>query len=180
MTKLIILDRDGVINHDSDHFIKSELEWQPIPGSLEAIVLLNQANYKVHIASNQSGIARGLLDLLTLKAIHNKMESELKTLGGYLDGIHFCPHGPSHDCDCRKPKPGLIHSILNLYPDICPSTVYFVGDTERDLEAALNAQCKPILVLTGKDRKTQQNLPLNLQTIPFFPDLNHFVVALLK
>ncbi len=106
--KLIILDRDGVINHDSDQFIKSPEEWKPIPGSLEAIARLNQAGYRVVVATNQSGIGRGLFDMDTLNAIHDKMHKALAQVGGRIDAIFFCPHTNADNCDCRKPKPGML------------------------------------------------------------------------
>ncbi|MCF7696547.1 D-glycero-beta-D-manno-heptose 1,7-bisphosphate 7-phosphatase [Mycetohabitans rhizoxinica] len=151
--KLVILDRDGVVNHDSDAFIKSPDEWIPIPGSLEAIARLNQAGYRVVIASNQSGIGRGLFDMATLNEIHEKMHRNLAALGGRVDAIFFCPHTPTDHCDCRKPKPGLLAQIIRRF-EIDAASTPVVGDSLRDLQAgaALGFSCH--LVLTGKGQQT--------------------------
>ncbi|WP_289285263.1 D-glycero-beta-D-manno-heptose 1,7-bisphosphate 7-phosphatase, partial [Methylophaga sp. UBA1918] len=150
---LIILDRDGVINHDSDDFIKNPAEWEPIDGSLEAIARLNYAGYRVVVITNQSGIARGLFDVETLNRIHSKMRRMLAQVGGKIEAIMFCPHGPEDDCQCRKPKNGsfvdLAHRLrVNL--DNVPA----VGDSLRDIQAAMLSQARPILVRTGKGEKT--------------------------
>ncbi|MBS1169220.1 MAG: putative histidinol-phosphate phosphatase [Burkholderiaceae bacterium] len=152
-TKLIILDRDGVINFDQESFIKSPAEWVPIPGSLEAIARLNQADYRVVVATNQSGIARGLYDLTTLNAIHQKMHAAALAVGAEIDAIFFCPHGASDDCDCRKPKSGMLEAIARRY-DIKLKGVPSIGDSLRDLQAAFLAGCTPYLVLTGKGKGT--------------------------
>jgi D-glycero-D-manno-heptose 1,7-bisphosphate phosphatase len=150
---LIILDRDGVINYDSDEFIKSPDEWIPIPGSLEAIAHLNRAGYQVVVASNQSGLARGLFDLSTLDQIHKKMRDELAQVGGVIEAILFCPHGPDENCLCRKPKPGLLEEIAKrFHSDL--AGVPAVGDSERDIEAAQTVGAWPILVRTGKGSQT--------------------------
>jgi D-glycero-D-manno-heptose 1,7-bisphosphate phosphatase len=152
--KLIILDRDGVINFDSDAYIKSPDEWKPIPGSLEAIARLNQAGYHVVVATNQSGIGRGLFEMATLNAIHEKMHRALAGVGGRIDAVFFCPHAQDADCRCRKPKPGLFEEIasrLNVSMQGVPS----VGDALRDLQATAAVGGRPILVLTGKGGKTQ-------------------------
>ena len=169
---LIILDRDGVINQDSDDFIKSPNEWQPITGSLDAIARLNQAQYRVVIASNQSGIARGLFSIETLNQIHDKMHLMLADLGGKIDAIFFCPHGPDEQCVCRKPKPGLFEEIaLRFNHDL--NKVYTIGDSLRDLQAAYAAGSLPILVKTGKGQQTQQVLKTysELANTPVYPDL---------
>ncbi len=153
----IILDRDGVINQDSDTYIKSADEWIEIPGSLEAIARLNRAGYQVLVATNQSGLARGLFDLETLSAIHHKMESALMQHGGELSGIYFCPHGPDDHCSCRKPKPGLLLQI-SADKGIDLGQTIMVGDSLRDLQAAQAAGSKPVLVLTGKGSKTAAEL----------------------
>ena len=150
---LVILDRDGVINFDSDRYIKTPDEWRPIPGSLEAIARLNQAGYRVVVATNQSGIARGLFDLATLNAIHHKMIDALAQQGAMLDAIFFCPHANEARCNCRKPATGLFDEIRQRY-NIPLSRVPAVGDSLRDLVAAANAGAVPMLVLTGKGRKT--------------------------
>ncbi len=151
--KLIILDRDGVVNFDSDQFIKSPDEWKPIPGSLEAIARLNQAGYRVVLATNQSGIGRGLFDMATLNAIHDKMHKALAQVGGRIDALFFCPHAADSKCDCRKPKPGMFEEIskrFNMELDGVPA----IGDSLRDLQAAVALGAQPILVRTGKGEKT--------------------------
>lgn len=151
--KLIILDRDGVINEDSDAFIKSPDEWIPIPGSLEAIGKLSQAGWRVVIASNQSGVARGLFSMESLGAIHTRMRQAAAEAGGRIDAIFFCPHGPQDGCACRKPLPGMLHDIARRL-DIHLTGIPMVGDSLRDLQAAAAAGCTPWLVLTGKGRAT--------------------------
>lgn len=152
--KLIILDRDGVINHDSDEYIKSVDEWQPLPGSMEAIARLNRGGFRVVIATNQSGIARGLFDLETLSAMHKKMHNLASQAGAHIDGIFFCPHGPEDKCQCRKPKDGLFKEIqqrTGISLAGCPT----VGDSLRDLQAGASMGCMPLLVRTGKGSKTE-------------------------
>ncbi len=151
--KLVILDRDGVVNHDSDAYIKSPEEWQPVPGSLEAIARLSKSGYRVAVATNQAGVARGLFDLGTLGAIHAKMQQAVAAAGGRIDAIFFCPHGPDDGCRCRKPKPGMLNEIVDRF-HVHPADVAFVGDTLRDLEAAIAAGCRPVLVRTGKGEQT--------------------------
>ncbi|OGB20720.1 MAG: D-glycero-beta-D-manno-heptose-1,7-bisphosphate 7-phosphatase [Burkholderiales bacterium RIFCSPLOWO2_02_FULL_57_36] len=151
--KLIILDRDGVINHDSDAFIKSPQEWIPIPGSLEAIARLNQAGYRVVVTTNQSGIARGLFDIVTLNAIHQKLHESAKQVGATIDAIFFCPHATDDNCDCRKPKPGMLHTIAKRF-NVSLKGVPNIGDSLRDLQAGFVTGCRPYLVLTGKGKKT--------------------------
>lgn len=152
--KLIILDRDGVINQDSDAFIKSPQEWIPIPGSLEAIARLNQAGYRVVVATNQSGIARGLLNVFTLNAIHQKLHAAAQSVGADIDAIFFCPHATDDNCDCRKPKPGMLHTIAKRF-DMSLKGVPAVGDSLRDLQSGFAVGCVPYLVLTGKGEKTR-------------------------
>jgi D-glycero-D-manno-heptose 1,7-bisphosphate phosphatase len=151
--KLAILDRDGVINQDSSAFIKSPDEWLPIPGSLDAIARLSRANWRVVIASNQSGIARGLFSVNDLNAIHAKMRRELAAAGGLIDAIFVCPHGPDDGCTCRKPLKGMFLDIARRY-DVGLKNVPAIGDSLRDLQAASAAGCSPWLVLTGNGRKT--------------------------
>lgn len=151
--KLIILDRDGVINHDSDAYIKSPEEWLPIPGSPEAIGRFSQAGWRVVVATNQSGIARGLFTMETLGAIHARMRQVVAEAGGRIDAIFCCPHGPEDGCACRKPLPGMLHDIAQRL-DVRLDGVPLVGDSLRDLHAAAAAHCAPWLVLTGKGRKT--------------------------
>ena len=151
--KLVILDRDGVINIDSDRFIKSPDEWRPIPGALEAIARLNGAGIHVAIATNQSGIERGLLDMNALNAIHAKMLRAAQRVGAHIDAIYYCPHSGDTDCRCRKPLPGMFIDIgrrLNVPLEGVPC----IGDGLRDLQAAAAAGGKPVLVLTGKGAAT--------------------------
>jgi len=147
--KLIILDRDGTINEDRDDFVKSPDEWVPIAGSLEAIARLNHAGWHTVVATNQSGIARGLFDLATMNAIHAKMNRALAAVGGRIDAVFFCPHGPDDGCSCRKPRPGMLQTIGERY-GVAMHETYAVGDSLRDLEAAVAAGCAPHLVRTGK------------------------------
>ena len=167
--KLVILDRDGVINHDSDQYIKSPDEWKPIPGSLAAIARLNQAGYRVVVASNQSGIGRGLFETDTLMAIHDKMLKALAQAGGRIDAIFFCPHTNADNCDCRKPKPGMFREIAARFnADL--AGVPAIGDSLRDLQVAATVGAQPMLVLTGKGRKTVDDPALPPDTL-VFPDL---------
>jgi D-glycero-D-manno-heptose 1,7-bisphosphate phosphatase len=175
--KLIILDRDGVINYDSDQFIKSPDEWRPIPGSLEAIARLNQAGYRVAVATNQSGIGRGLFDMPTLNAIHDKMHKSLALVGGRIDAIFFCPHTSESNCACRKPKSGMIEEIAARFA-VPLKDVPAVGDSLRDLEAAARLGAQPYLVLTGKGTKTQAKGGLPDGTL-IYPDLASVVASLL-
>jgi D-glycero-D-manno-heptose 1,7-bisphosphate phosphatase len=167
--KLVILDRDGVINYDSDLYIKSPDEWRPIPGSLEAIARLTQWGYRVVVATNQSGIGRGLFVMDKLNAIHDKMIKSVAQAGGRIDAVFFCPHTNADKCGCRKPKPGMLEEIAVRYnADL--EGVPAVGDSLRDLEAAVAVGAQPMLVLTGKGKKTQMDPNLPPGTI-VFPDL---------
>jgi D-glycero-D-manno-heptose 1,7-bisphosphate phosphatase len=176
--KLVILDRDGVINHDSDAFIKSPAEWIPIPGSLEAIARLNQAGYRVVVSTNQSGVTRRLLDISTLNAIHQKMHTAAQQVGAHIDAIFFCPHSADDNCDCRKPKPGMLHTIAQRF-DISLKGVPTVGDSLRDLQAGFVTGCLPYLVLTGKGKSTQEKGGLPPGTLTF-PNLAATVDHILK
>ena len=148
-TKLVILDRDGTINQDSDDYIKSPEEWIPLPGALEAIARLNHAGWHVVVASNQSGLGRGLFDMATFNAMHAKMNKLLSGVGGRIDAVFFCPHGPEDQCHCRKPLPGLFEQIgERLGVDLHGTHV--VGDSLRDLQAGVQVGCEPHLVYTGK------------------------------
>ncbi len=151
--KFVILDRDGVINLDSDHFIKSPDEWIPIAGSLEAIATMNQAGYRVVVASNQSGIGRGLFEMSALNAMHEKMYKGLANLGGRVDAVFFCPHTAADACDCRKPRPGMLEQIAERF-GVELKGVPVVGDSLRDLEAGVAVGCVPHLVRTGKGERT--------------------------
>jgi D-glycero-D-manno-heptose 1,7-bisphosphate phosphatase len=152
--RLVILDRDGVINHDSDHFIKSPAEWKPIPGSIEAIARLNQNGYRVVVATNQSGIGRGLFDMSTLNAINDKMMEMVFRQGGRIDAVFFCPCTAEQNCHCRKPDTGMFEDIAARY-QMGIAGVPSIGDSLRDLEAGTKSGCLPILVLTGKGKKTR-------------------------
>ncbi|HEX9802353.1 MAG TPA: D-glycero-beta-D-manno-heptose 1,7-bisphosphate 7-phosphatase [Gammaproteobacteria bacterium] len=176
--KLIILDRDGVINQDSDDFIKSVDEFIPLPGSLEAIARLNQAGYRIAVATNQSGIARGLYDIATLNAMHDKLRRLLSNLGAAIDMIAFCPHGPDEGCDCRKPKPGLYREIARRF-EINLAGVPVIGDSLRDLQAATAVGASPILVRSGKGMRTLEKGE-GLEGIPVYDDLAAAVSALLE
>lgn len=173
-SRLVILDRDGVINEDSDDYIKSPEEWHPIPGSAHAIARLNEAGFKVVVATNQSGIGRGYFSPDDLEHIHQKMRRYLADHSAYLAGIFFCPHTPEDHCDCRKPKGGLLNQIVRELD--CPLTrVPMVGDSLRDLQAGLTHQCQPVLVKTGKGERTlAQGLPDELADTPVFDDLAAF------
>jgi D-glycero-D-manno-heptose 1,7-bisphosphate phosphatase len=151
--KLVILDRDGVINYDSDQFIKTPDEWKAIPGSLEAIAKLSHSGYRVVVASNQSGIGRGLLDMATLNAINDKMYKALAQLGGRIDALFYCPHPAEANCSCRKPKPGMFEDIARRF-NTSLHGVPSVGDSLRDMQVSAAVGCAPMLVLTGKGKKT--------------------------
>ena len=177
--KFIILDRDGVINEDSDDYIKSPEEFIPIEGSLQAIAKLKQAGCQVVVATNQSGIARGLYDLDTLHRMHDKLKRLLQNEGAHLDGILYCPHGPDDLCHCRKPKPGMYTDIANRFKiDLTEAIV--VGDSLRDLQAALEVNAIPILVKTGKGERTIANHSEDIKGIPVFNNLADFVDDYLK
>ena len=178
MPKLVILDRDGVINQDSDEYIKSPDEWQAIPGSIEAIARLNQAGYRVVIASNQSGLTRGLFTLDDLHQIHEKMHKLLFEAGGRIEAIFFCPHDEKKNCSCRKPLPGLFNSIAKRL-GIALVNVLAVGDSLRDLQAASAAGATPILVLTGKGRRTLMNMK-GFEEVPVYDNLAALVDSLLE
>ena len=178
--KLIILDRDGVINQDSDAYIKSPEEWLPIPRSLEAIAKLNRAGYTVAVATNQSGLSRGYFDLKTLSAMHRKMETLLSEHGGQIDAVFYCPHGPKDGCECRKPNPGMLHEIGERFQANL-KRVFFIGDTISDMKAATAAGVKPVLVRTGKGEKTELLLDENnFSHVPVHNDLMSAVEDILS
>ena len=178
MHKLVILDRDGVINYDSPDYIKSPNDWVEIPGSMAAIALLNQKGFKVAIATNQSGIGRGYYSQETFAAIHNKLITTLKAANGKIDKLVFCPHIPEDNCLCRKPKPGMLEEIL-IFFNIDPkqNVVYFVGDSAIDIQAAKAAHCQPILVRTGNGEATIKKLAAT-EAVPVFDDLLAFAKSL--
>lgn len=178
MKKLVILDRDGVINFDSAQFIKSPAEWKPIPGSPEAIAKLNQAGYRVVVATNQSGVGRGLFEMAALNAIHDKMHHAAGLVGGRIDAIFYCPHAQEANCGCRKPKPGLLDEIARRFGASLKGAPC-IGDSLRDLEAAAAVGAQPILVLTGKGAKTQRDgkVPANTRV---YADLAEAVKSIVK
>lgn len=176
--KLILLDRDGVINHDSDDYIKSEDEWIPIQGSIEAITLLSQAGFIVCVVTNQSGLGRGLFNEFALARMHELLCTLVEEEGGKVDAIFYCPHKPDDNCDCRKPKPGLLNQIEAQFSQSVEGS-WFIGDTEKDIDAALTKNCKPILVLTGKGKQASESMDAQkLSGISVFDDLlsaAHFI-----
>ncbi|MEX2334310.1 MAG: D-glycero-beta-D-manno-heptose 1,7-bisphosphate 7-phosphatase [Pseudohongiella sp.] len=179
MSRLIILDRDGVINEDSDTFVKSADECIAIPGSIEAIARLSRAGYQIAVATNQSGIARRLFDEYALAGIHHTINDWVEEAGGIISGFFYCPHGPDDGCLCRKPLPGLIHRIATEL-EVSVIDAPFVGDSLRDLQAAKSAGCQPVLVLTGNGTATADaGLPDELCDTPVYADLASFVNTLL-
>lgn len=175
---MVILDRDGVINQMADDDVKSVDEWDPIPGSIEAISRLKKAGYLVTVASNQSGIARGRYNEADLDAMHAKLHKLLATRGVAIDGIFYCPHGPEANCICRKPKPGLLFKIAKQFR-IDLSQTPLVGDNISDIQAAKMANAKPVLVRTGKGEYVMQHFPEALD-VPVYDDLAHFVRETLR
>jgi D-glycero-D-manno-heptose 1,7-bisphosphate phosphatase len=168
--KLIILDRDGVINQDSDSYIKNLDEWIPIENSLQAIAKLSRAGYHVFVATNQSGLARGLFDIETLNAIHRKMTDAVQAVGGNIEAILFCPHGPDDNCECRKPKAGLYEEIGRRTQQSLQD-IPIVGDSLRDITAAITVHASPILVRTGKGEQNLDQLRATYPQVPVFKDL---------
>lgn len=175
--KLIVLDRDGVVNEDRGEPVVSADDWEPIEGSLEAIARLTQAGWQVAVATNQSGIALGLFDVETLHAIHRKMHDKVNQVGGRIDVVAFCPHSDSDDCACRKPAPGMLYTISERL-DVDLSQVVLVGDSLRDMQAAMAAAAQPIMVRTGNGQTTLDNNK-GLEHIPAFDDLASCVEHLL-
>jgi D-glycero-D-manno-heptose 1,7-bisphosphate phosphatase len=164
--KLAILDRDGVINFDSDQYIKSPAEWRPIPGSIEAIARLNQHGYRIAVATNQSGIGRGLFDMATLNAINDKMMELVFRQGGRIDALFFCPHTAVVDCGFRKPRTGMLEEIaVRFHTEL--KGVASIGDSLKDLQAAEAVGAQPILVLTGKGKGTQEAGGMPRKTLVF-------------
>ncbi|HYD33527.1 MAG TPA: D-glycero-beta-D-manno-heptose 1,7-bisphosphate 7-phosphatase [Methylophilaceae bacterium] len=176
--KLVVLDRDGVINYDSPLFIKSPAEWKPIPGSLEAIALLNQSGFRVALATNQSGIERGLFDMVTLNAMHDKMHRALAQLGGRIDALFYCPHSADSNCGCRKPKSGMLEEISRRF-GMDLNGVPNVGDSLRDLQAGAQMGMQNILVRTGKGEATLAagNLPENTWVCADLADAAQRIIA---
>lgn len=175
---MVILDRDGVINHEADDDVTTVDGWDPIPGSIEAINRLKKAGYLVTIASNHSGIARGMYSENELVEMNEKMQRLLSARGASIDGIFYCPHGPEANCICRKPKPGLLFQIAKQF-DIDLSQTPMVGDNISDIQAAKMANAKPVLVRTGKGEYVMQHFPEALD-VPVYDDLAHFVRETLR
>lgn len=170
--KVVVLDRDGVINHDSDSYIKSAAEWHAIPGSLEAIAKLNQNGWSVYVATNQSAIGRDICDYQAFSEVTQKMRKRLADVGGHIDGLFFCPHAPNVGCDCRKPQPGMLTELKErLQRNI--DDAWFIGDSERDLEAAEAALLRPGLVLTGNGKKTAKNIAQRVDFLSAIPQANN-------
>ncbi|WP_062267143.1 D-glycero-beta-D-manno-heptose 1,7-bisphosphate 7-phosphatase [Endozoicomonas arenosclerae] len=178
MSKLIILDRDGVINHDSDNYIRTVDEWIPLPGSAEAIARLSKAGYTIAVATNQSGLARGYFSEETLHAMHQKMQDLVSSEGGKIDCIKYCPHGPDDQCNCRKPLPGLIEQISETL-GLPAESSWMVGDSLRDLQAGQAMGCNVALVKTGKGVRTL-NKGEGLNGVPVFEDLAAFTNFILN
>jgi len=177
--KLIVLDRDGVINVDSEQFIKSPDEWKPIPGSLEAIARLNESGWRVVVASNQSGVGRGLFDMDTLNAINEKMTKAIGQAGGRLDAIFFCPHSADSTCACRKPKPGMVHEVMERF-NVRGDGLPMIGDSLRDLQAVAEVGGLPLLVRTGKGLRTLEKggLPAGTQVFDDLFDAADYLINL--
>ena len=162
--KLVILDRDGVINRDSDAYVKSVDEWLPLPGSIDAVARLHRSGFTIAVATNQSGIARGYFSARELEAMHHKMQQLVAEAGGEIAAIAYCPHGPDDNCACRKPKPGLLRRLVGQFS---ASQTWVIGDSLRDLEAGADIGASPILVRTGKGRDTQASPELPPETLVF-------------
>lgn len=175
---VVVLDRDGVINTESPDFIKTPDEWHAIPGSLDAIARLKQAGFEVAIATNQSGVARGLFSIDMLWSIHQKMLAEILAAGGYVKRIFFCLHGPDDNCDCRKPKPGLLKQVAEYFA--CGfEHMIVIGDSARDIESAQAVGARAILVRTGNGARTEQSIDTNTG-IEVYDDLAAAVTALIS
>jgi D-glycero-D-manno-heptose 1,7-bisphosphate phosphatase len=168
-SKIVVLDRDGVINEDSEEFIKSPAEWRPLPGSLDAIARLHKAGFTIVVATNQSGVGRGLFSLKTLGDIHQEMLARVTAAGGHISRIVFCPHSPEDHCDCRKPAPGMLYLIAEL-TGCGLGNMIVIGDAARDLQAARAVGSRPMLVRTGKGRTTEAALPQD-ELVEIYDDL---------
>ena len=176
---LVILDRDGVINQDSSEFVRSADEWLPLEGSIDAIAALSEGGFTIAVATNQSGLSRGLFDSNALSEMHGKMLDLVCAAGGRIDRVVVCPHEPDDDCDCRKPKPGLLFQLAEHY-GIPLEDVPTIGDSLRDIQAAGAAGARPILVRTGNGQKAANSLPPGLNDIEVFDDLAAAATALLE
>ena len=178
--KLVILDRDGVINADSDNYIRTAEEWIPLPGSIEAIARLSKAGYLIAVATNQSGLARGYFDEITLANMHNLMCELVEAAGGRIDVVCYCPHAPDENCGCRKPKMGLLEQISAAL-DLSVQGAWLVGDHEKDMQMAVAGSCKPLLVRTGKGKGEAHKLSADLRTkVLIVDDLAAAAVLILR
>ena len=178
-SKLIVIDRDGTLNPDPEDYLRSPDDWQPLPGALEAVARLNQAGWRVVVATNQSGLGRGLFDIATLNDIHARMHKALAQAGGRVEAVFFCPHAPEDECDCRKPAPGLFLQISQRF-GVPAAQMVAVGDSVRDAQAALAAGCEAHLVLSGqsvahRDGTLPPGLPAGVNV---HPDLSAFADAI--
>jgi D-glycero-D-manno-heptose 1,7-bisphosphate phosphatase len=176
--RLVILDRDGVINHDSDEFVKTPAEWLPIDGSIDAIARLSSAGFTIAVATNQSGVGRKIVDLPALHAMHEKLRSLVREAGGDVEHIAYCPHLPDDGCECRKPAPGLLKQLSRQF-GVPLDGVAVIGDSERDLEAARAVNARPILVLTGSGEKTAADLRERGDSVETFANLDAAAAALI-
>lgn len=170
--QLIILDRDGVINEDSDAYIKSLDEWIAYPQAIKAIGRLSQAGWTIAVATNQSGIARGYYDDATLAQMHARLLELVRAAGGDIAHIAYCPHVPDDDCACRKPKAGLLEQIRQALDLTSLEGAWMVGDSKRDLQAGIAVGCRPVLVRTGKGVRTEAKGGLDQALV--FDDLAGF------
>lgn len=179
--RLVVLDRDGTLNEDPEDFLRGADDWRPLPGALEAVARLNQAGWRVVVASNQTGLGRGLFDVATLNEIHARMHRLMTQAGARVEAVFFCPHAPEDACDCRKPQPGLFHQISQRF-SVPASQMVAVGDSVRDAQAAVAAGCEGHLVLTGQSyRHRDGSLPVGLPaTTRVHVDLLAFVDALVS
>jgi D-glycero-D-manno-heptose 1,7-bisphosphate phosphatase len=174
VTRLILLDRDGVINEDSPDFIRTVDEFIPLPDALESMVRLHRAGFKLGVCTNQSAIARGFISEEAVQETHRRLEADLSALGGALDAVVYCPHHPDDDCECRKPRPGMLLEVMTSL-GIAPVDTVFVGDSKRDLEAAQAAGCRGVLVRTGNGRVTESELGAGAKEV--YDDLAAFTDA---
>lgn len=174
---IIVLDRDGVINEDSDAYVKSAEEWRPIPGSIEAIAKLSRAGHQIAVATNQSGLGRGLFDEYSLAQMHGKMHSLVEAAGGEIAAVCFCPHQPEDYCNCRKPRTGMLERIQNelLFP---LAGHYFIGDSDKDLQCAVDFAMRPVLVRTGKGLATEAQLGSRFPDLPIYNNLAEAITGL--
>jgi len=174
--RLIVLDRDGTLNENPEDFLRSPEDWTPIPGALEAVARLNQGGWRVVVATNQSGLGRGLFDVATLNAMHARMHKELAAAGARVEAVFFCPHAPEEGCDCRKPAPGLFQQIARRMK-VAPSSVVAAGDSVRDAMAASAAGCEAHLIASGPAAEVGADLPAGTRIHPDLGAFADFILA---